>query len=318
MPRYNIAMFWKNKHQPESVRKKNSQSVKQAYQSGKHKKVWEGKHFTKEHKEKIRQSNKKAWKSISLRIEHIKISKKRWRNKAERKRQSKKLKKIWKNPLLRKKMSLKLKLYMKNPAVRKERSRIAKQIWKDKPYLKEKCRKGLLVYIQTNPEFAMRLATLGKKSSTHHLKTKLGYLVMSNGEKKIANFLFDKGIKAEYEKDILFFPESWCNPDFFLLNFNIFIEFYGGHYKAWKKKVLKNILYKKYKIPVIAITPAELGNLDYYLIKEIDKIRKNKENKGYKDFNRNYWTNPLNPTRLKFLRKKFKKDRTFETKRKKS
>ena len=73
--RFNIANFWKNKKQPESVRKKNSQSLKLAYQTGKHKKVCKGKHFSKLHKLKLRLSNLRAWKNAKLRNQLSRIKK---------------------------------------------------------------------------------------------------------------------------------------------------------------------------------------------------------------------------------------------------
>lgn len=36
--------------------------------------------------------------------------------------------------------------------------------------------------------------------------------------------------------------------------------------------MLKNKLYKKYKIKCIAITPAELGNLDYYILNDLRNL----------------------------------------------
>ena len=228
---------------------------------------------------------------------------KRW-PKEKRGKQSKKLKGVWESAELKKEMSKKLKLYSRNPKVRKERAEIARQIWKEKPYLEEKCRKGLLIYLQTNPEAMMHAATLGKNPFKPHLKTKQGYKVKSKGEGAIAEFAYKNNIQAVYEKYNLFFPETWTNPDFYIPKENILIEFYGGHPKAWKKKVIKNRLYKKYKIPVIAITPKELENLDYYLIKEIKKL---KQDKQFKSFSLKFWTDPMNKIRMKFLKKFLKK-----------
>ena len=77
-------------------------------------------------------------------------------------------------------------------------------------------------------------------------------------------------------------------PDFYPDNFNIFIEFYGGHPKSWKTKVEKNILYKKYNIPVLALTPYELKipNFQRYLLNQIKKLSKTKMAKS---FNLNKW-----------------------------
>ena len=44
---------------------------------------------------------------------------------------------------------------------------------------------------------------------------------------------------------------------------------YLGFPGSWKKKVIKNKLYRKYSVPVIAVTPAELKNLDAAILWEL-------------------------------------------------
>ncbi len=60
------------------------------------------------------------------------------------------------------------------------------------------------------------------------------------------------------------------------------MEFYGGYPKSWKKKVLKNKIYRAHKIPVLAITPAELEDLDYYLLNQGEELSKSKTAKEFK------------------------------------
>jgi hypothetical protein len=116
----------------------------------------------------------------------------------------------------------------------------------------------------------------GKNSSVPHLKTKQGFLVRSKGEQKIANFLYDNKIKSFYEGKTLMFEKEGqiCVPDFYLPKSKThkatYIEFYGGYPAAWKKKVMKDKLYKKYKIPCVFITPSELRDLNYYLKGELE------------------------------------------------
>jgi hypothetical protein len=69
----------------------------------------------------------------------------------------------------------------------------------------------------------------------------------------------------------LFLGGYLCTPDFQLTKSKIYIEFYGGYPGSWKKKVVKNKLYKKYKIPVISITPSELRDLDEELKRYINQ-----------------------------------------------
>jgi hypothetical protein len=118
-----------------------------------------------------------------------------------------------------------------------------------------------------NPEKFKKFIKGGKNSSALHLKTKQGFLVRSHGEQTIANFLYDSKVPSQYESKTLIFKDEGqiCIPDFYLPKYKIYIEFYGGFPAAWKKKVLKNRLYKKYSIPCIFITPGKLRNLEYYL-----------------------------------------------------
>lgn len=225
MNHFNIGKFWKNKKQPESVRKKNSKSLKLAYKQGRHKKVWKGKHFSKKHKEKLRESNIKTWKNKSLRKKLSKIKKK----------------------------------YFNNPRNRYKIDRILTGWYKEHPKAKQKMKEKIIKYYLENPE-AFQKFLEGGKNSSRHIKSKLG-LVRSKPEKFIADYLYDNKIKASYEKYSLFLKPWICTPDFYLKGW--LVEYYGGHPKSWKKKVIKNKLYKKYKIPVIAIQPYELRDLSF-------------------------------------------------------
>jgi len=78
------------------------------------------------------------------------------------------------------------------------------------------------------------------------------------------------------------FKGNICTPNFYIPQWNIFIEFYGGYPAAWKKKVLKNKIYSRHKIPVLAITPAELNNLDYFLIRQGKDLSKSRVAREFK------------------------------------
>ncbi|MEM3405560.1 MAG: hypothetical protein QW117_01135 [Candidatus Pacearchaeota archaeon] len=295
--KYNIGLFWKGKKQPLSVRLKNSLSLKKAYLEGRHKKVWSGKHFSKEHKEKLKRSNIKTWKNKELINKHKKIMKKRWKNKKERKKHSKIMKKVYENQELRAKIALKLIKIKRNLEEIKKAKQKAKEIWKQKPYLKERCKKALELYLLN---YNLK-KLLGKKENIERLKTLSGYVVKSKYEKNLANFLYLNKINAKYERYALFFPEMFCVPDFYLPKFNVFIEVYGQHPDAERKKRKKIKVYKKYKVPVIELTPSEFRNLNYFVISEI----KSKEMiKKARNFNLKIWTNPLNNEITKEFKRK--------------
>jgi len=165
-----------------------------------------------------------------------------------------------KHPEARKKVSIASKKAMTSE-LKKRIDRKVTEFWKNHPGLRKKKSDDVKKYYLNHPIALKNLMEYSKKSLKPHLKTKQGFIVRSKGEQKIANYLFDNKIKAEYESKALKFPEMICIPDFFLPKTKVYIEFYGGFPQAWKRKVEKNKIYKKHKVPCIFITPAELGDL---------------------------------------------------------
>lgn len=234
--RWNIGSMWK-KGMPAEIRKKISERAKDRYKT---RTIWnKRKKWSREVRKKISEGKKAAFK---------------------------------KNPLLLKKMSKITKERWKNPEFRKLVDRKCTEFWRNHPYLKKAYSIKFKQYYKTHPEALKELLSYGEKSTKHYLKTRQHFKVKSKGEKQIADFLYENRIPSLYEAIPLMFRELICIPDFYIPQFNLFIEFYGGHPKSWKRKVEKNKIYKKYKIPCIFLTPAELNNLDYYLLKEAKKL----------------------------------------------
>ena len=181
----------------------------------------------------------------------------------EKKEVSKSVKKYFSNPLSRKKHSI----AMRNPDVVRKIDRARTKWWREHPNIRKEKSIEVRNLFMEHPEKFKKFLKYGSNPALPQFKTKQGFKVRSRGEQTIANFLHDNKIKAFYEKKVLIFKEEGqiCVPDFWLPHYKTYIEFYGGHPKAWKKKVLKNKLYKKHKIPCIFITPAELRDLEYYL-----------------------------------------------------
>jgi hypothetical protein len=173
--------------------------------------------------------------------------------------------KYYSNPLVRKKMSeLKKKQYREKPELAKEIDRKITSWWREHKNIKKERSIAVKNFFMKNPEKFEKFMRYGKNSSVPHLKTKQGFIVRSYGEREIANSLFDNKIKSIYEGKTLIFKEEGqiCVPDFYLPASKTYIEFYGGHPEAWKKKVMKNKLYKKHNVKCVFITPAELRNLE--------------------------------------------------------
>ena len=191
----------------------------------------------------------------------------------ERKEVSKSVKKYFSNPASRKKHSI----AMRNPEVVRKIDRARTKWWREHPNIKEETSIRVKNLFMKHPEKFKKFLKYGSNPNSLRFRTKQGFLVRSRGEQDIANFLHDNNLVAQYESKTLIFKEEGqiCVPDFYLPKSKThnmtYIEFYGGHPKAWKKKVMKNKLYKKYKIPCVFITPGELRDLKYYLLEELKR-----------------------------------------------
>ena len=179
----------------------------------------------------------------------------------------------YRNPEYRRKLSRIKKEFYKNPEERRKIDRIITEYYKDHPNMKKEQAQKAINYFKNNPKAFQKFLNAGKNPLRKHLKTKQGEKVRSKGEKAIADYLYKNKIPYKYEGKTLSLGDYLCTPDFLLLKQKIYIEFYGGYPGSWKKKVIKNRLYKKYKIPVISITPSELEDLDKALKRYINQKR---------------------------------------------
>ena len=171
-----------------------------------------------------------------------------------------------------KKMSrIKKKQYSENNNLIRKIDREMTRWWHSHPNIKKERSIQVKNLMIKNPEKFKKFLKYGNNPSAPIFRTKQKFVVRSRGEQKIANFLYDNNISSSYETKTLIFEKEGqiCVPDFYLPKQKVYIEFYGGYPAAWKKKVMKNKLYKKYKIKCIFITPAELRDLDYYLKREL-------------------------------------------------
>jgi hypothetical protein len=181
----------------------------------------------------------------------------------------------------------KKKRYRTNPEIKKKIDKAMTEWWKEHQNIKKQRSEQFKKFFLKNPDKFKKFLNAGKNPLKKHIKTEQGFKVRSKGEKQIANFLYNNSIPCLYESISLPittkpFAGNICTPDFYIKQWNIFIEFYGGHPNSYKKKVLKNKIYKSHHIPVIAITPSELENLDYYLLKQGKQLSQTKTAKNFK------------------------------------
>lgn len=120
-------------------------------------------------------------------------------------------------------------------------------------------------------------------SSKRKLKTKSGLMVQSIGEQEIANFLCDKDIDFNYDKQITFtfnepnkygHKQEWVRPDFYLTEFAIIIEYWGmkGDPDYDDKKDWKERIYAESKTKYISIYKEDLPDLEEKLEKKLKRL----------------------------------------------
>lgn len=170
--------------------------------------------------------------------------------------------KAYENPEYGKKLSRIKKEFFKNINKRKLIDRVISKWWREHPGIKKIYSEKAKEYFRKNPKAFEKFLKAGKNPLKKHIRTRQGEKVRSQGEKQIADWLYKNNISYEYESKTLLLDGYLCVPDFWLEKSRKYIEFYGGYPGSWKKKVLKNKLYRKHHIPVIAITPGELRALD--------------------------------------------------------
>lgn len=100
-----------------------------------------------------------------------------------------------------------------------------------------------------------------------------GHNVRSLSELVIDNVLYDNNIRHIYEKSIYTINGKIWTSDFFLPDYDIYIEFWGmmSNYEYKRNRELKLEDYNKLNLKVIEIFPEHLKSLNDYLLLEINK-----------------------------------------------
>lgn len=189
-----------------------------------------------------------------------------WKNNSkQRKKYSSMMRKFWTKEQRVKQSQRKKAYFKKNPLSTELKKKIDKAVtrwWREHPNIKKQKSIELKEFFMKHPkDFMEKFANHKNNPFRPHIKTSFG-LVRSKPEKIIADYLTSCNIKAEYEAKTIRLDGWPCVPDFYLPDYDTYIEFYGGYPGSYKKKVIKNKIYKKYKIKVISITPSELDKLD--------------------------------------------------------
>lgn len=297
--------YWKNKHLSNKTKKKLSLKIKQLWKQGRYD-FRKGMRLSKSQIKNISEGLKRHYRK------HPEMPEIAW-TQSRKKRQASRMKEYWsrhpeimqritktriktlkKHPEIAGKISLALrKRHAANPEIKLLISKKMKERYKNHPRLRKKLSIAKQLYYEQNPEARKHLLEYWNKKE-RKVRAMHNLAVKSEGERIIANMLYKNSIKPNYESVELNFPEMDPIPDFFPKgNYkssqisNIFIEFYGGHPKSWKTKVKKSILYRKYHVPVMIITPAELQEQNHdNLLREMTRLS---QSNLAKNFNLKKW-----------------------------
>ncbi|QCD45507.1 helicase IV [Campylobacter mucosalis] len=102
-------------------------------------------------------------------------------------------------------------------------------------------------------------------------KSDSGDLVKSRAELVIANWLFHHGFSFMYEKRIQ--AKERVISDFYLVDFEIYIEFWGLNTPNYVKRKAKKIkIYKKHRLKLIQMDDESLKDLNKFFKAELLKF----------------------------------------------
>jgi ABC-type glycerol-3-phosphate transport system permease component len=115
--------------------------------------------------------------------------------------------------------------------------------------------------------------------------TQKGETVKSIGERRIADYFERKNIRYVYEKEakgkfLIFFDYKISSPDFYLLDYDVYVEYWGlvnaddrwtreNYVRNMKRKMA---IYYRNNIKFISIYPRNLENLDWIFRTNFKKV----------------------------------------------
>ena len=199
---------------------------------------------------------------------------------AYRKRLSLKMKQVYaEHPEYGKELSKLRKLqYLKEPGYRKKISVAMKKVFREHPNLKTEFKQNFLKFLKSNPNFIINFNKSRGNPNKLDVKTMKGGFVRSSYEKEVANTLFVNHINYMYESKMRIFEKEarWAIPDFWLPDYKIYIEVFGGYYGSAKiarevraKARWKRKFYKKYHIRCLYLTPGKMLDLKASLLEKL-------------------------------------------------
>ena len=103
-------------------------------------------------------------------------------------------------------------------------------------------------------------------------RTEDGSMVQSLGEKRIADFLSSHRIAYTYDERIRIAGDARIRPDFYLPEFDLYIEYWGMDDPAYNEnKLQKRILYQRTNKKLISLSYKEFDNLEDVLAEKLSR-----------------------------------------------
>ncbi len=108
-----------------------------------------------------------------------------------------------------------------------------------------------------------------------NIRVKDGTLVQSDGERKICDWLTKNNIQYRYDERFRIIEGMAIRPDFYLPEFDIYIEYWGMDTTDYKIGMLKKQkLYQQEGKKLISLYPDDKNNLDIVMKSKLKKYTK--------------------------------------------
>ncbi len=122
----------------------------------------------------------------------------------------------------------------------------------------------------------MIIKNIQRKIKNKYYKTMKGEIVKSKAELRIANFLYEQKIKYRYEPIVERSNGGINRPDFYLNDYDVFIEYFGmlGEKKYNYEIKLKLDTFKEEGLKVICLYPNNFKNVEYIIKKRFEELTK--------------------------------------------
>ena len=104
------------------------------------------------------------------------------------------------------------------------------------------------------------------------IRAKDGTFVQSDGERKIAEWLAKNEIKYRYDERVRIIESYAVRPDFYLPEFDLYIEYWGMDTTDYKIGMLKKLkLYQQEGKKLLSLYPEDKNNLDSVMKQKLGK-----------------------------------------------